>query len=422
MKAYKMLATGCLALWTASSAPAVFAENMQVESKGGLEVFSVGDDDFWFKVKGRLNVDTAIYGGNEFDKSGYPSGSRIRRARMVFSGGIGDDWLYKIDLDFENGGGSVFDEVFIGYNGFKNAFVAIGQVSMPFGLDNWTGSDDIFLMERALPMQAFAPDGGIGIYGEVHGRTLAFAGAVYHPRDGETQIGDATAIFGAGPAGPRGPIGGDPLAIGGRLTFSPIHRDGKVYHFGVSFRTENVHDRANMVNFTATPEIRARSTPALSTLIPTDTVQDFQVYGFEAAGQWGAFVLSGEYVHTHVTREDYFPIDDRRYPGGNASYHGYYVQAAYVITGEHRQYNFTSGTFGPVKAKSSKGAWEVVARHSFVNLKDGLLGDGGAHATTLGVTWWFNDNIRFMANYSRAGLPFDRDLDIFGLRAQAKWG
>ena len=39
----------------------------------------------------------------------------------------------------------------------------------------------------------------------------------------------------------------------------------------------------------------------------------------------------------------------------------------------------------------------------------------------IGLTWWVNDNIRFLANYVRTSLPADENIDIFGLRAQVNW-
>jgi phosphate-selective porin OprO/OprP len=160
-----------------------------------------------------------------------------------------------------------------------------------------------------------------------------------------------------------------------------------------------------------------------------------------------------------VHRDSIYPTFDLRNPGGDLDYQGFYIMASYVLTGETKTYDFDSGTFGAVHPKSRKGAWEILVRHSYVNLADrnlaanpyftrvdfvpvGAVDDmgfhvdrannyhsgvtvqdivGSAHSTAIGLTWWVNDNVRFLANYVRADLPNDNDVDIFGLRAQVTW-
>lgn len=489
------LASLALAGLSAVASGPALAGGMTVDSNGGFEIFELDNTDYWFKIGGRLHLDHVWYEGGEYDRSKFPSGSHIRRARVTLKGGVGNDWVYKLDLDYADRwrtrlvstanpeltfvgtsfyqvDGHViplqdrteqadvyFGEAFVAYNGCKNFWIALGQVSIPFGFEAWSSSNDIPFMELSMPSQAFTPTYGLGAYVEWHSKYFTFAGAVYNPPAGTTQTGDQLSAFINPATGfinpPNGPIGSDPgsdpLGFAARLTFSPVHDDYAVYHVGASARYQNLHDHANVFNFFAGMEAKSRQAPVMFTNIPRNSAHDYVVYGFELAGRWGPFSAQAEYMMAEVDREGNLPLVgnvtglalpapflDPRSPGGDLKYHGYYAALSYVITGEAKEYDFVSGTFGRVRPKSSKGAWEILARHSYVDLIDNTLLDqrtyppigsgiqandtvGSAHATTLGITWWVNDNVRFLGNYVRTNLPNTVDINAIGLSAQVKW-
>jgi hypothetical protein len=37
------------------------------------------------------------------------------------------------------------------------------------------------------------------------------------------------------------------------------------------------------------------------------------------------------------------------------------------------------------------------------------------------VTWWLNNNVRFLANYARGSAGDKVNVNMFGLRAQVNW-
>lgn len=477
------LASLALAGLGALTSGSALAASMTVDSNGGLEVFELSNQDYWFKLGGRIHVNNVWAEGGETDRSRFPSGSEIRRARISLKGGVGTNWVYKFDADFldqtrrlrvsdgypdnnlygdatdlvyaESHTNFDFGEAFVGYIGCRNFWVALGQVSVPFGLEAWASANDLTFMEEAMPTQAFAPDYGLGVYVEWHGDMFTAAGAVFHPRAGRGQSGDSLIL--SDPTNPKVTVGSgvnfsdpgsDPWGASFRLTFSPQHDNYAAYHLGFSVRYQDLQDNANVFNFVSGMEVRSRQMGRVFTNIPAYSAKDFMVYGLEAAGRWGALHLAGEYMYTKVERDSYssnvvsttgsFP--DRRGPGGDLTFDGYYISASYVITGEAKEYDFVSGTFGRVRPKSKKGAWEIAVRHSYVNLLDnaafaadsyptGFFGPiygtedtvGSASSTTVGLNWWVNDNVRFLANYARASLPQDIDADLFGISAQVRW-
>lgn len=487
------LALLALAGLVVGSGPTFAAETASVKTRGGLEAFYPNNEDYWFRIGGRLFVDQAWFDGNDQDRSGFPSGSFIRSSRIGLKGGVGKNWVYKFDVIFadfaDSGGRSFIDEAFIGYNFCKNLWLAIGQFSIPFGLESWASASDYTFMELSLPSQAFSPDLGIGLYLEWHGQCFTFAGTIYQPPSGTRQFGDTLSIpptfASADPALNGRPIAGtgiyssapgsDTLGYAARITFSPIHDECTVYHAGFSGRYEKFHPNGNGFNYWTYLEANSRQTPAIFANIPPNSVHNHTVWGAELAGRWGPFMLSGEYMWVVAQRDTFYPAGDLRNPAGNLNYNGYYVMGSYILTGESKAYDFDSGTFEGVTPNCKTGAWEIAVRHSYVDLLDrnlsanpffffvdfvpsnavndnggpaGNFGNnfatgfdirdrvGSAHGTTIGLTWWVNTNIRFMANYVRASVPGataflengvvvppgdNINLNIFGLRAQVSW-
>jgi phosphate-selective porin OprO/OprP len=417
---------------TAMASGNALAGSMTVDSDGGLEVFEPNDNNYWFKIGGRLHIDSAVYEGNETERGLFPNGSHLRRARLSFQGGVGNHWVYKVDVDHldrpNNPGRAQFGQAFMAYNGYKNMWIAIGQVGMPFSLAGWSSANSTALMELPLPVQAFAPDLGIGLYTEWKTDTVTLAGTIYQPKAGTAHPGtDRDSNF---------LPGSQPVSLGGRATFAPIHDEYTVYHAGLSYRYQNLNQNANKLNFQTGTDVVSRQGPMLYTNIPENSAKSFQVLGLEAAGRWGPLMLSGEYIYNKVNRPATFPtINDPRQPGGDLKYDGYYVAASYVLTGEAKDYDFASGVFGRVRPQSPKGAWEVNVRHSYVRLVDmtefkaltpakhAKANDmvSNAHSTALGVTWWLNNNVRFLANYARGSAGDKVNVNMFGLRAQVNW-
>jgi phosphate-selective porin OprO and OprP len=125
-------------------------------------------------------------------------------------------------------------------------------------------------------------------------------------------------------------------------------------------------------------------------LIDTGTigdVKDTTKFGLEFAYQAGPFSVEAEY----------FNVDVNRSAGEEPSFSGYHVQASYVLTGESRGYR--GGVFRGVSPSGPRGAWEVAARFSSVDLVDSGFTGGEQENLTLGLNYYASANVRFMVNY-----------------------
>jgi phosphate-selective porin OprO/OprP len=106
--------------------------------------------------------------------------------------------------------------------------------------------------------------------------------------------------------------------------------------------------------------------------------------------------------------------------GGPVFLQAAYVMAGCFLTGEHRTYDRTYGTFGgpkvtapfacadgPAALGAGPGAWELVARLGWLDFGDpdlpptpsGLRAGGRLKTMTLGVNWYLSDRARLMLNY-----------------------
>ena len=448
------------------------AESMTVDTHGGLDVFALnGNRDYWFTIAGRLFLDQAFFDHDhdEFGPgSGFPSGAYVRNARVILKGGTGNKFYYKLKLDFLDRAdveGVALRDAYVGYLYCPNLQFAAGLITPPFGLESWMSQEHISFMEDSIATDAFRPNASMGLFAEWHGEMFTLAGAVYQPHgpgyfapgDSVPVLisggGDVPVFFSSTPASPGSAFpGSSDHAVAARLTFSPVHDDVTVYHAGVSARYEHLHQNANRFNFRSGLEVTARQTPRLFSFIPPNSAESDDVWGAELAGRWGPLLVQGEFMWANVEREDFFAPGDFRSPGGSEDYRGYYIAASYFLTGEVRQYDFDTGVFRAVKLPEHrcglwKGAWEVAIRHSYVDLLDhqrlvtDSLGSssfedsslsptgfrvndiiGGGHSTVIALNYYVNNNVKFRANYMRADLAGDNEVDALGLRAEVTWG
>ncbi len=401
MKTVTTAALGMFGVLTGLAAsPAIAADDTEIAHKGTLK-FSTEDGTYKFQAGGRIQVDGAFYSEDNVDLDG-ENGTEFRRARLFIAGTMFKDWAWKAQYDFAGNDAEIKD-AYIRYSGFEPGRIVIGQYKQPFSLEELTSSKYITFMERALP-NAFATGRRIGL-------------GVDHNRDKYTLM---ASVYGQEEGSDDGD-GDEGYGFGARATFAPWKDEGKLLHFGASGAWEQPEDdEEETVRFRARPESHKTSTRLVNTG-QIQGVDDIVKYGVEAATVWGPFSAQGEYIMTTVNSD---------VTSSDPDFSGYYVFASYFLTGESRPYKH--GKFGRVKPKGKRGAWEVALRYSSIDLEDGDIEGGEEDNITVGVNWYANKYVRFMANYVRADAdPFtqeasldvspsedDDTLDIFQVRAQ----
>jgi phosphate-selective porin OprO/OprP len=254
-----------------------------------------------------------------------------------------------------------------------------GLFKMPFSLEQMTSSNNIDFMERSLIGQNDselipAKETGFMLHG-IPRAGLTYALAVSRGKgnksaevDGLDYIGRVTTNF-AELAGSK-----DYVA---HLGYAYSMGDIKSGVTPVSGRTES---RTNSAWYTG---------PALS----GETTRTRQ--GIEAAVAYRGLKLQAEQFN--------FKYDPTT--GVTQEIAGNYVQMLYNLTGENHAYK--DGSFGWIKpanavGKGGSGAWQIGVRASEFDAGDVAVAAGKtnrATAMTYGLTWFVNDNLRFMLNY-----------------------
>jgi phosphate-selective porin OprO/OprP len=184
----------------------------------------------------------------------------------------------------------------------------------------------------------------------------------------------------------------------GRLTWAPFflrtEDDSSLVHLGLGYRHS---DAKEGFRYRTEPEFN-KSPVFVDTgfgqddpLLPADKLETWNA---ELAWRRGPLWLAGEYTRTYVSNPSL----------GDPVFDGYWVGLSWILTGEMRAYNKKSGVFGGVPVSKSvyqngKGAWELKARFSNIDLNDGTVKGGDMDIASLGLSWWLTPFMGVDMNY-----------------------
>ncbi|MBF0295147.1 MAG: hypothetical protein HQL96_08140 [Magnetococcales bacterium] len=390
-------------------APPTPVAPVQAPSGKGLQMTSA-DGGLEVKVGGRLQVDTGLYGSDVTDNA---SGTELRRARLDVSGRFEKDWKFKFAYDFADNG--VEDKsAYIGYEGWQGWSIKAGLYGMPLGLSEATGSLYGIFMEEPMIVSAFKLDERIGLGMETWGERWSAQLALFGENAAANGVDDES--HGA--------------AV--RATWAPVLDKTRVLHLGgslVHLTPESVNEGNNDRNGNGirnenvrTSRFRSRPEAHVNMGRLVDTGAIFNVdaihtVGLEMAGVWGPVAMEGETMRTWVARSS----------GGqpDLGFGGYYGALSWFLTGESRNYEVKSGSFGRVAPfrnfdwkQGGRGAWEVAVRYSVLDLNDENVRGGEERNLTFGLNWYLNPRLRIMANYVLVDTTVAEDPKLFQTRLQ----
>jgi phosphate-selective porin OprO/OprP len=402
--------------------------DIMIKTKGGLEVGTT-DKAFSFKLGGRVQADYSRFDGFYTKNGNTADAGYFRRAFVELGGVMYTDWAYQINYDLsQNAGGDnrdedgYFDEASLAYNGFAPISIKAGRFDPEFGLEKATSSKWVTAQERTAAYDlvdwANGHNGGMGIQVSGAAGPTLYGSAGLYAKDAtnSTEDGDSATQFNL------------------RGVFAPMYEAGNVLHFGLNYAQRDLSDiefdsrirsRLGMRGVSTDGGQDAgdngnRLTLAGAEDTPAGAFGDDAAWGVEAAWAKGAFSLQGEYVSRSLE------ADDDAYEDVDAD--GYYVQAAYTLTGEPRGYKL--GKFDAIKpANKQLGAWEVFYRYDNISAED----DNGSFASkddvegkvhNVGLNWYANESVKISGVYVKSKVDNaenangDDSGDGFVMRAQ----
>jgi phosphate-selective porin OprO/OprP len=424
---------------------------VRVSLVNGSPTISSSDNAFSISLTGLMQADYGYYMQGSRAKTLGPSygpdlssGTNIRRSAIGVRGRMFSDWSYMLLYNFGNSatetpGGILYS--YLQYDGFGPLTIRAGAIAPPSSIEDGTSPADLMFIERNsssnLQRNIAGAEGRAGV-------TVAYAGdrlfAALSYSGGKVQD---PAVF------------DEQMAVVGRLSYLAVADQESDRHLIVGGNFVHVFKLQDMVAggndtlqtspsanvlhcFTLAdfPELTVDSTA--SKLVNTGSLPANHVTsaGLETAGNWKNFYVQSAYYLYQIDRA---PVAYNVYtasstyaaqtvhPSDNV-FHGWYVQASWVLTGESKPFIKSTSAFGspkPFRPLSVKdggwGAWELAARYSTLNLNshensaDGVVTGwsgvqksytffntvrgGNQRIATVGLNWYPVSTIRLLFNY-----------------------
>jgi phosphate-selective porin OprO/OprP len=354
-------------------------------------VFSTNDKNFTanFNFFGQMAFLSAT--GSKQLKKGFV----LPDAEIDLSGTLYKHWTYLLTYKLDN---RTIDDATLGYQ-TGNTDIDVGETGAYFGLANDAADPAATFLNAPMPALAFSPPNGQGVFFDTAIKNFGLQFSVF------------------GQSIHTHSKGSSPIAETARVVYSPVHKNGNVWHFGLSLWQQTVNGQ-HQASFSAAPEVQ---TPNQATLVNTGTINNVSNYteaDLEFARVSGPWSVQSEYMQAWVRRQHNL---------SSLAFNGYYLTASYFLTGESRTYSFPLGLFsGITPIRHSYGAWQVAARASHINLSDGDVRGGKETNYTLGLNWYPTHYLEIMTNYIRAIATPDSNgnsqrANIYAIQFQASF-
>jgi phosphate-selective porin OprO/OprP len=264
---------------------------------------------------------------------------------------------------------------------FNNSVMSIGKQKEPISGERVQSMMYNHMQERTSASDAFLPSRNVGVVwnGSSPERYSSWAFGVFNDWfDADQDFDDSATQF------------------AGRLTWAPLRSedDSNLVHFGMGYRYSDAKEGFRYrtePEFNQSPVFVDTGFVTENGLLPADRLE---TYNLELSWRKGPMWLASEFTRADVEN----PLL------GNPTFDGYWVAASWILTGEMRAYNRKSGVFGGVPVSRSvyqngKGAWELSARWSSIDLDDGAIQGGKMDIASIGLSWWLTPFFGVNANY-----------------------
>jgi phosphate-selective porin OprO and OprP len=357
-----------------------YGERMRYDEKG--LTWSFPEQDVKLLIGGRLQVDTGAVGlSRPVLRDAFPDNVAVRRAWVEPTLTIGKSWLVAFQYDFNDPLLPIKD-AFVAWKGVPNTNLTLGNMKVPFSLEWLESSNDTLFAERSLA-NALVPERRFGLSVGHHGRAWTAVAGLFGNAASNGVVGDGT-------------------AVAARATYAPILKDDVTLHLGLA----GIHRRRSRGDDDFSLSTRAEAFLFGRPFVDTGTIAEVasvSQLGAEVAYRTGPYLVQAEYIRADVERFGGLPT---------LGFQGGYVEGSVVLNSGGRDYGLapkggtTYAVFKGVEVAGSQrvsrggaGVFEVSARYSAIDLDDRAHRGGSERDVSVGLSWYPEPNIRFIANY-----------------------
>jgi phosphate-selective porin OprO/OprP len=372
--------------------------------------------DFEWAFIGRVMAD---YIFTNDDETNLENGAELRRARLGVEATLWEHWIGKLEVDHDEDELSVKD-AYVGYESEWSGgkwWTKWGQQHVPFGFATLTSSKYMTFMNRPIfsdnEIEPARQMGAAAFFADKDKRWTAHAGVFAANLEEPTDCDEGAECD-------------QEFVVAGRVTGVPfmqdkthlMHLGAGAYYKDPNGGTIDIDQRDAIIHIIDSKNLNADF---------TGRAADAFAWNVEAGGVWGPAHIMGQYASINVDREQ-TGLDD-------VTLNAWYVDVGWFLTGESKNYDAGKGQWGSIKpkgivGKGGIGAWEVAMRFENADYTDSDAGFTGGEMTllTVGINWYVNNTMRFMANYVDT-LDYDEDgsgddndePSAFMLRGQIYW-
>ncbi|MFT6896770.1 MAG: phosphate-selective porin OprO/OprP [Paraglaciecola sp.] len=316
---------------------------------------SVANDYPTFKFSGKIMLDYDRFDTNFLEAADKgDSNVELRRLRLKLESDISQDWRAKLNLEATDDG--EIKDAYLKYVGWKRADFTLGKQKEPFGLERLMSSKKLSFIERSMISNAIAPGRAYGF--KASGNQGMVSWHLGYFQNDNYEKGNA---------------------VTGKATWTPWIEDKNLVHVGVSFSERSLHGEAFRMN--QNMEVHSADSLIEGAKFNADSAS---LTGIELLWQHNGFINMAEWQQSTVQADD----------GSEYGYEGGYYQMSYLFSGENRKYK--NGMLSDIKTKDD---WQVTLRYSQLAL---LAENNKAKIYYVGVNYYFDKDLKFMANYSNA--------------------
>lgn len=360
------------------------------------------DRGFVAHLGGMLHSDAAFYSGGRGvqDFPGgvgrFADGVNPRRVRLLFDGDYYQSFDYRLEVEFMNGVGPIGSNSPVPGDAYLTVKrvpwvgnVRVGHQKEWFSLERLDSASGLPFLERSVLTDFSLPAGqnvgrspGVSTFRTWANDSLFTAVGVYKNVAGSQGFG----------------VGAGEYAITGRVAALPVWLPHAQTYWHVGGAMSHRDAAGDTVRLVARSGVRNAPFSLLNLVADTGAVPaDSQtLFNLESAFASGPLTVSGEFTTSRLAHT----------PASTVAYHGFYTQATYFLTGEHRAWDPATATFRRVTPLrtfdprcGSWGGWEVGGRFGHLDLDSRGVNGGRVSTATLGLTWYWSANVRLQVNY-----------------------